>query len=477
MTESAQHTASKEASSGYRSLGIGLKFAFENFSSILALAFFPAIIRLILNIVQISYPLRPNGIFLVLFIAALAFSWQLTATSSFLIERLRGGQSRIGSHVGHGLNNLPKVFFSHALFLSLVGVFSSSLFFPGGDFSPGSRALVASGIVLGFFLVWAPAFVAGEFFSKPVEVDDHEDEFDPFEEDDALFRRPNRFQRVFSGMGVIDLGVERSVQFASKHMRLTVEVVILAWCVEVIPAALAAAIFGSSTNLLTIGADSLLSSVFVGFMLCNIGYVFLLTLPREARDELSLPDRVTAPERGKRAIASRALFIGLVLLSIFATIFLWERISGENDFPDALKPAVPAVALTGDTVNLSINLDDKQFSYRWLNLERFRLKIPAPKSEGNEESKNKWRLEYLEAGNLPDFILVRPKQLLLYSSDNHLLDEHYFQPYTGPLRVELSFDLPRKDITEGKLVYLSVGIGDDGEELATIDIPAHAAKE
>jgi len=436
----------------------------RNIGAVAGIAFFPGLIRGAANVIQSLYPLRPNGLFLIFFIAAFSFAWQLTATSSLLVARLRGKNTRLGEHIAIGLKAMPKVLISHAVILGVV-FFSYLIALGTGEVNPAVRGILATSFVVGFFLTWAPAFVAGENFSQVVqEEDDDEEEADPYE-DEPLLPRSRKFQRVFSGMGVLDLGIERSFQFTMRHFNLTIAIVLLTWCSKIFPAAIAAGLFASSSDLSSILCEAALSSLLTGVVLTAAGYVFLQMLPREARDELSLPDRMPGEvSQSAGTFVSRLILSVLLVLSLLSTTFLFGVLRTEQLFPPDLKPSIFNVERNGEGVTIRFNLNDEATGYRWLDLERFRLQIQKPESTPEEKAKAEAEpkkggfLEYLEE-NLaapPSVALLAPDQYLLYAEDGKLLDERYFKPYRGKLRVELSFDLDRKKAEEPKLTYLNL---------------------
>lgn len=454
-----------------------------SFVSILVISFFPALIRLGATLIELLYPLRPGGMFLVFFAGAIAFSWQLAASASLVVKFLRGERGNHRHHISFGFTALPKVLLSHSiLILSLFFLFPASG--EGGDFPAFIQSMLLIIVSVGFFLSWAPAFVAGEFFTKPVPPVD--EDLEDFESIKLNFLKP----RFFSGMGVLDLGVERSFYFCVNNFGLTVTLLLLGSCVKVIPAAIGVILFGSSFSYGAVVTECFLSSLGIGIVMVALGLTFVGALPKEARVELELLEdsvlSIPVNEIEKSRLLKRIVKFLVALLAVLATLFLVRTVKTEQSFPNTLLPQAYGIERTQSNVTLRFELDDKVNAYRWLDAERFRLQIPKTKEEvkaavekndlpGGEPKadslapKKGGVLEALQnklaetpkessTGVVNEttqevdskFSLIVPKEVLFYSEKGELLDEKFFKPYYGKIRVTLVFDFNSKAHTNGE---------------------------
>jgi hypothetical protein len=488
-----------------------------SFFSILVIAFFPTLIRLGANLVELLYPLRPGGMFLIFFAGAFAFSWQLASSASLVVKYLRGERGNHSQHVAFGFSALPKVLLSHSiLILSLFFLFPASG--EGGDFPAFIRSLLLVIVSVGFFLSWAPAFVAGEFFTKPVPKSDDDDEEEDLESMKLSFLKP----KFFSGMGILDLGIERSFYFCINNFALTVSLLLLGCCVKVIPAALGVFLFGHSTSYGAVATECILSSLGIGILMVALGMTFLGCLPKDARAELELLDdsvlAAPAAKAEKSRIVSKIFVCLITTIACLATYFLVQTIKVEQSFPKALIPKFE-VERTPTTMTVRFELNDSVSAYRWLDAERFRLEVPKTKEEmalAEEEAKPAVNLKVAEPlepkkggvlevlqnklaevpkekpetpeavfpSEISKFNLIAPREVLFYSENGELIDEKFFKPYYGKIKVTLTFEHSVKleknyDLestlspkpNEQKLVYLM--IGQTAQELGTFTAPAN----
>lgn len=478
-----------------------------SFFSILVISFFPALIRLGATLVELLFPLKPGEMFLVFFAGAIAYSWQLASSASLVVKYMRGERGNPSQHISFGFSALPKVLLSHSiLFLSLFFLYPASA--QGGDFPAFIQTILLLIVSVGFFLSWAPAFVAGEFFTKPVP--ESEEDFEDFESIKLNFLKP----RFFSGMGILDLGIERSFYFCINNFSLTLTLLLLGSCVKIIPAALGIVLFDYSFSFGAAITECFLSSIGIGIVMVALGLTFIGALPKEARLELELLEdsvlSVPVAEVRKVRFLTRIGKFFIVISAVLATLLLIRTVKSEQSFPQALVPKSFGVETTASTVTFRFELDDKETAYRWLDADRFRLQIPqvkaergtelgdqsqlpssdtklerlAPKKGGILETlQNKLVDEPNHKGNGlvkeetpevgPNFNLIVPREVLFYSDKGELLDEKFFQPYYGKIRVTLMFDLNQADkvssadsanldsginpkISEQKLVYLLI---------------------
>jgi hypothetical protein len=455
-----------------------------NLLSILVIAFLPGIIRLTASMVELLYPLRPGGMFLVFICGALAYSWQLGSTASLVVRFLRGERISPTKHISFGFFALPKVLLSHSM-LILILFFMYPAASEGTDLTTFLQSMVVVIAFAGFFLCWAPAFVAGEFFTKPVIVDDSDD----FEDSESLKSSKPKF---FTGMGLLDLGIERSFYFCTINFSLTFTLLLLGLSTKVIPAAVGALIFQRSASYGAITTEVVLSSIAEGILMVAIGLSFIGALPREARSELELLDDATLASANSQIDRTRLIgrFIGflVIVVTVLCTAILVRVVKNEQSFPAALIPKVYGVESKDSKLTLRFDIDDREHANRWLDAERFRLqvKLSPEQIKANQEAEKPLESGIPDIGNLKpkeggvleslqtrlsseidkqvidepkaqldlkQYKLLEPKEVFFYSEKGELIDEKFFKPYYGKIKVSLTFDVG-SERNEPKLLYM-----------------------
>jgi len=454
LAESVEHFPSiRRRDMERRVSAAGARFALKNLSTAVSLAFFPAIVRAGVGLWQNSQPLRPNGLFVVFIALAFAFAWQLTATTYFLVGRLREEtvRKRVGDYISSGLSSCPKVFLSYALLFGMISL-SSLGALTGSEINGGVRGFVVSTVFFSIFLIWAPAFVAGENFAEqPAKKD--EDEFDPYEEEDSEDFAAKYFPKFFTGMGIVDIGIDRSIQFTIRNFAFSLQVLLIMWCVDVIPQALGILLFGKSTDVATILFEALASSAALGVTQLYVGYTFLLLLPEPARSELNVLGK-TSEEPAPRPFLIRTIIGMLVLTSFIATGYLFQSLRVEQSFPAELKPKNVVINVHAGTLSTSFELDDNSLRYRWFHPSRFALKVAqTPALPVDEALPKKGGLMEIIQGEKEEHKFLAPSDTIIRDEYGEILDERFFSPHTGKIRVELKFDIVNQELKGSSLVY------------------------
>jgi hypothetical protein len=344
---------------------------------------------------------------------------------------------------------MPKVLLSYAL---LFGTISLSSLGALGSGEGISKTVLSIYLI---FLLWAPAFVAGENFAKPLP-EEPEEEFDPFEDDLPLSKL--YAPRYFSGMGLIDLGIDRSIQFTTRNLGFAIEVLAVLWFIDVIPQALAILLFGKSFSAAAVVFESATSGVLLGVLMLYTGYAFLFLLPREARQELEMKDQLLPVKVAVvKPMLVKVVMVALLGLSFLATVYL-GALKGEFSFPGDVGIRLLSQRTEGRSLLLSLELEDNNHRYRWFQANRFGLEVknePAAETGAAEVQPKKGGLMELLSGEKRAATRVLPaKDLTLFSESGAVLNERYFAPYSGKVRVELVFDVQGVDLKGATLIYL-----------------------
>ena len=471
----------------------------RNFWPLILIAFFPALIRFGVSSIELLYPIRPTGVFLLFVAGAIAFSWQLTSTASLIVWTLRGVRQPAQSHLSFGFACLPKVFIAHSV--PIFALFFGYVFGGGElDLTAFFRSALIFVFSFGVFLTWAPVFVAGEFFTKPIAEEEEDEDFDSGSEETFRHRPP----RFFSGMSVIDIGIDRSFGFSIAHLGLTVSVLVLGWSAKVVPAALGSFLFGSSTHFGAVAVETFVSSLALGIVMAIAGVTFLGVLPKEARRELELLDDSLlshSPAPGRRRVFLRALGLFSTTAAVIATLYLVQSLKGEQGFPQTSLPKTFSIAQKDGLLRIKFDVSDRERAFRWLDADRFRLRVRRSEEEMKREAELLKQdapgasslpteapqpakggvLEFLEGklqgpishegpttaseGSAPSvaeapqgpgvspYKLITPKDVLFFSETGEVLDEKFFKPYYQDMKVELLFEI-NGDLPDPKLVYV-----------------------
>lgn len=454
MAESVQQLETNSLRERQRRVtALALRFALNNLPTAILLSIFPVLLSVGAKLWMSSYALKPNGLFVIFVIFALALCWQITSIASFLVSRLRGEPgSRIGVHIGFGISASPKVLLSYGI---LFGTISLSSLGALGSGEGISKTILSLSLIFSIFLLWAPAFVAGENFAKPLPERDDE-EFDPFEDDLPLSKL--YAAKYFSGMGVIDLGIDRSIQFTTRHLGFAIEVLAVIWFIDVIPQALAILLFGKSFSAAAVVFETVLSGVLFGVLMLYAGYAFLHLLPKEAREELEMNEQPQAV-RGVafKPVAVRVAMVLLLGVSFLATGYLYGALKNEFSFPEDVGSRLLSQRVEGRNLFLSLEVEDSRHRYRWFQPTRFGLEVSSVQDEPDESvghPKKGGLMELLSRTERASTRVLPAKDLTLFSESGDVLNERYFAPYLGKVRVELSFDVQGVELKGGSLVYL-----------------------
>lgn len=445
------------------------RFSLRSAAAIIALSVIPAILGALAAAIQEERPLRPQGLFLILVLSIAACAWQLSAIGFYVIERVRGEQSHLLRTLLRALHFLPKVFLSYAAVIAcMFGPYLLALL--RVSISGGERMLFVMLTGCSFLFLWAPAFVIGELAVKPSKEDEEEEEDEDYLDDDEyLVARPRKFA-VFRGRSLLDFGLGRSFQFSARHFGLTLELLVLLWTVKVLPGAV---VHLNRSALLPIpeGAfEEFFSVLAAGFVYCAAAGVFLSTLPREATDELgieasplSLYSRVR-PSRVRVAL-SRVFFLLLAVLAVCSTGFLLQSFLAEQKAPVGLTVESSVKSRSTADLTVTIALDDHGLGFRWFDPSRIRLRAAGKNNVAPEISNTLPAIPILE-GTAPD-------REVLFSDSQDILDDRFFKPYYGKLKLELRFPLVDKSLT-GPLEVIHRSLS--GSDTKLLDIPEPAAK-
>lgn len=203
--------------------------------------------------------------FLLVAAAFLAEVWFFFAVSMFSLEALRGGAGQVSVIIRRAFELMPKCVLSTVavLFVLLTGL------------------LMPIVLPLAVLVLWAPYFVVGEVYSKEV----------PREEDDLLTEEEEE-PALFTGQGVLDLGIIRGFQFGIRHFQFTVQSVVLIWAAEFVSQTVAVALLTVDTLGVT---ATLVSGALRAFLSVAFLHAFFREIPKEGLGELAIRPAAEPP--------------------------------------------------------------------------------------------------------------------------------------------------------------------------------------
>ncbi|MCC6954904.1 MAG: hypothetical protein IT290_12375, partial [Deltaproteobacteria bacterium] len=398
------------------------------------LALGPVLLAAIVSYITFRYPLAQHEWFLIFVAVFVAEAWLLNSAFMFTFEKLNPALPRKGQLAIRALHLLPKVLLS---FTVVTALFVASGFFP---------ILV----ILSLAFVWAPFFVAGETFGKEIVKDPDADE--GYDADDEAFGAPKE-EFSFSSQSLWQIGLGRSFVFSVTNISLTLELVILFSIVKIGPVALLTLLKGDASSAVFPVIDGALPTFLSTFLLSAMTYLFLLHLPRAAREELSLPRFTEEEQMLRRNQKPHPLIIMVgVPLSILAYWVVLREVQREGVIPPAAQLTVESIRRDGDTLIWKVRLEDSQRQFRWLDTEDFLL-VASPKAEKtvapvSDESREERRTQTLRE--------FTPDRAYVFGADGKLIEQSY-RPSYDPLVVELRFMLPGVLVRELQSAELRYG--------------------
>lgn len=269
--------------------------------------------------------------------------------------------------------NIPKVFFCYLIVSVILWV----------------SITVPPGLLLVIFLVWAPVFCAFEIYApqndgEDVKNDSLETNNDP-DEFRTVLDQPNGY---FSYKGAFELGIVRSVQYASRNMGLSFKVLLITIVSSLLPQAIIVAIFNPSGSEVGEFIPALSSYPFEVLGLAWGIAVFCFSLPPEALEEISLvlPADKSFEERCKnlwkwRLKRSNWLYSLLLLSCLWSFPVLLQYEKSHYRIPESVNFDVIAVERKQEGLIIDAEIEDSKHNFRWFKRELFWLMVDGTESK------------------------------------------------------------------------------------------------
>lgn len=403
---------------------------------------------------QHYFPLSAQEQLLVIFLRIGSLAWLIMSSFLLAAEGLAGRPVSVLSVAARALAAMPKVVLSFLCFLvaALFAVNAPPI------------------VVFVMFLLWAPFFCAGEYYSPPIprrEPDDDESTFD----DDGPGASPRIRPGFFRYRPLWDLGFARSVQFTSRNFLFTLQYALILWVTAVGPHALVVLFAGYYLGFEAHLVQTMLAGI-AETIAAVIGAVgFISVLPQDAVNELKSDEKSAAPLAAATADGARAdnrngirenlPFLFLVLIGIGATHYFWSWIQHEVSIPPGVHIEAEKAELLDGRLLLVVRLEDPEFRLRWFMPESFRLDLrpadpPAKPAPAKPAETTVAETSPTPQGTPAEPELPSPARAMPYALDGSELSEENFTPYAEPLRLKLYFEVGEAAGTRGTYSLLYV---------------------
>lgn len=444
----------------------GLIFAYNNGSTLIKAAILPAVIELASAFLDYFYPIPERQKPLLGIMLVMVDAWFLGAIAMVAIEIMQGKRPDAQSSMVRAFYFLPKIFFSYfAVLLSGALAF----FFP-----------VA--FVLLVFFMWAPLFVVAEtYVVEPVKEEDDDDLGldDEMAAEERYKARLRRELSYFTGKAIWDVGLARSLRFGARFFAISLQFTLLFCFAYVVPLSLFLAVAGGKQTLLILFLQATSAKLLHVFAIGAWAGTFLVLIPGEAKDELSLKPYLSRPELTTRQLTlfrwvqKRRFFFSLLLIAtLLSAMYLAQVAHLQARMPPGVKSELISAEKVGEQFVVRFRLTDSKEQFRWLSPERFRVvcgsgQEPAKPSSGGEsgsdrqaEAKDKFnalRVEFStdDGRKLGDDFKPSYKPLILAAWFRQTQD----MPDSGSF--ELFYDMPKS----GPFAFLSEGNDDTPKKL------------
>ena len=439
-------------------LQLGVFTAGRHVVAILALTLGPSALQISRLWISQNRALVPEELFISSLMLLFADAWLMCACGMFAFELARREQPIVGRLIQRSLLLLPKVFLSYAI---LVVVLAASAVYP---------LLIAFSI----FFFWAPVFVIGELFSKPIQFRDDDEETYIDEEGEVATRRK---EYLFSGQSIISLGFGRSIGLVIAQMPLTIELLVLFISAKLIPAAVLRLLSGPFPAPLAQSVEVFSSNTLLGLLLVTAGTAFTALLPKQAREEVALG---RADERVKLhrpwPFGSAIILFVLSPLTVLCWFYLQSSAVKQSDLPQEVVVTSVDTAREGETLIWRVRLEDTQYQFRWLEPEHFEVQYEVPKGPSKSTKQGP------PVPTLPALFRVEPQLPTLEISRAYVFDENgkyleSYRPHIGALEVELRFWYPPQFSGDRELRLIYPSAGTESKPITTASVSSFKNRE
>lgn len=423
----------------------GLGFALAHKWSLLTLALLPTCLELVASYAMYHHRLLRQEAMIMFVLTSIANVWLFIASVMLVIESVKGTEISLWRMGLRAFVLLPKVLISYFLTLFFILL--------------GLRAFVVPGLVFIGFLIWAPAFCAGEAYTKRTKKKD-QDDVDPEAAAAAASLKPVPF---FTDRPVWDLGLVRSWRVAGPTFFSSFQLALLFLASFVVPMALVD-LFGDATlGYSAQGAKVILTS-FLGAIVKGIwAGTFIMIIPPDARLELgidSYPDlqKVCAQKSitNLRYEGRLGPQFGVLFVCAVSTWIVVQQTIAQTDMPSNVTTELTKIEADDDELVVTLRMFDPSQEYRWFAPERFRLEFesseskvpsvpeaPAP-STAEPADPVAALLSSATAPSADSREFLGPSTIVVFDKDGVIMPLDSLSPYDGPIKIILRFEMQRK---------------------------------
>lgn len=428
----------------------GVVFAHAQRSTLLTFVLLPLLVQTFVVTYCFYLPVQPQHAFLLAVLVVAADALLLSSVTMFAVETIRGIPMSPQACIARAMRLLPKVLLSDLLVILSFGI---------------ALLIAPIAIILVAFVLWAPAFVVGETYApvKKHDVDEDNDLMDDDFLEEAYYReRVKRALSFFTEKAIWDLGLARSIRFASIHFATSLHISLLFWAARLLPVSLLYMIFKGNESL----PVQILQLIGVGvlhvFAAGAWAAVFLALLPEKAKEELSIPPQLDANTDLSRRLQTSFRLPGRRLLNLLLFVaalapYIYLQRQNLAGPPAQFELELLSAEKIGEQFVVRVKLEDPSDHLRWFDPHRFNLRylnftLPAePATEAQQDAaRAAQRLSLFdppaEPKDLPDEKkdrnLLAPLGYQVFRDDGQEITEPDFTPSYAPLRLSIFFKQP-----------------------------------
>lgn len=409
-----------------------------------------------------NYILEPRQHFIIEASTLFLDAYVLNYSVHWFLNKKMEGQANFKSPnlfscLANPLISLPKVFLSY--FLLLVCTQVSLNFFEASPF-PILFLLV--------FFIWAPYIVGYEYFSKPMPEEELEDDFDIFDESSSF---PP--QKLFMGKASWRIGFNRSIDFATKNLSLSVALVFAIWIGKVFPEFISLLFGDPMVDFKVIVVQKLLEWTSDMYLHSYIVWVLFSRLEPEERDELTIEKREIPAKVSLTYTPPFGLRMPVLAVIVLSVTILWsERKVQLGGIPNGEKIEIREVKIGEGEIVFKLEVQDEKSKLRWFRPERIRLlenpstvvnlekgenkpaaTLPEETIPETKETKKDVSERSLEMLLLKREELVEASRIKISTSNGEAIETYQISPRSDALEVLIAFPIKKRASTAIPAVY------------------------
>ena len=412
----------------------GLAFAWAFKWPILLLCLVPLIAELVASY-WLFYDRLMRKHLLLIFIGTAATNVWFISTVLLLAVRVAAERTYSVKQLAlQAVKQLPKPFLSYFATVAIV--------------LAGATALIFPGLVFLGFLLWAPAFCAGEIaVEQPPRPQGR-----PVDEE--------RERGFFQNRSILDLGLVRSVRLAGKNYPYSVQLALLMICAALAPGVLIEVLVPDNLVFCVQVLKSTLSSLVTALVVGAWAGTFVMLLPAAAKREVgiqSYPDpRDFYPGKVLPRYEGRVVLQGvIVVVGMFASWIFMQSMLTRVEMPESVWVQLASVKQRDGEIVVDLTMNDSEHNFRWFSPDMFKATVPVPPAAADapQESNPAWYESVFSDGST-DGQELRELELARYdmiAESGEKLTDEAISPLYEPLRVVLAYKLPPGEV-KGPLV-------------------------